>query len=87
MFRHSGGFDRDHGGLDGDGSQAKAPRGSSQVGLGGGCPSDGGNSRGDHGRGVGGQAGGGRRAFGLEHAAVGLTDVAVSGDGGGFIEV
>lgn len=87
MFRHSGGLDWDHGGFDGDGSQAKPPRGPSQVGFGGWRPSDGGDSRGDHGRGVGGQPSSGGGAFGLEHAAVRLTDVAVSGDGGGFIKV
>lgn len=87
MFRHSGGLDWNHGGLDGDGAQAKAPRRPPQVGFGGRCPSDGGDPRGDYGRGVGGQPSSGGRAFGLEHAAVGLTDVAVSGDGGGFVKI
>lgn len=87
MLRHSGSLDWDHGGLDGDGAQAKAPRGPSQVRFGGWRPSDGGDPRGDYGRGVGGQPSSGGRAFGLEHAAVRLTDVAVSGDGGGFIKV
>lgn len=87
MFRHSGRLYWDHGGLDGDGAQAEAPGGPPQVWFGGRCPSDGGDSRGDDSRGVGGQPGSGGRALGLEHAAVGLTDVAVSGDGGGFIKV
>lgn len=87
MFRHGGGLDRDHGGLDGDGAKAEAPGGSPKVRFGGRRPPDGGDSRGDHGGGVGGQAGGGRRTFGLKHAAVRLTDVAAPGDGGGFIKV
>lgn len=87
MIGHSGGLDRDHGGLDGNGAQVKATRGSSQVGFGGRRPSDGGDPRGDNGRGVGGQPGGGGGTFGLEHPAVRLTDVAVSGDGAGFIKV
>lgn len=87
MIRHCGGLDWDHGGLDGDGAQVKASRRAPQIGFGGRCPSNGGDSRGDNGGGVGGQAGGGGRAFGLEHAAVRLTDVAVPRDGGGFIEV
>lgn len=87
MFRHSRGLDWNHGGLDGDGAQAKAPGGPSQVWFGGWRPSDGGDSRGDDGRGVGGQPSSGGRAFRLEHAAVRLTDVTVSGDGGRFIIV
>lgn len=87
MFRHGGRLDRDHGGLDGDGAKAEATGGSSKVRFGGRRPPDGGNSGGDHGGGVGGQPGGGCRTFGLEHAAVRLTDVAAPGDGGGFIKV
>jgi len=34
-----------------------------------------------------GQASRGGWPFGLEHASVGLTDVTVSGDGGGFVKV
>lgn len=34
-----------------------------------------------------GQPGCGGRSFGLEHASVGLTDVAVPGDGGGLVKV
>lgn len=81
MFRDSGGLDWDHRRLDGDGAQAKASRGPPQVGFGGWRPSDSGDTRGDYSRRVGGQASGGSRAYGLEHAAVGLTDVTVSGDG------
>lgn len=81
MFRDSGGLDRDHGRLYGDGAQAQASRGPAQVGFGGWCPSDSGDTRGDYSRRVGGQASGGSRAHGLEHAAVRLTDITVSGDG------
>lgn len=87
MFRHSGSLNWDHGGLDGDGAQVEAPRWSSQVGFGGRCPSDSSNPRGDYSRGVGRQASSGSRAFRLKHAAVGLGDVAVPRDGGGFIKV
>lgn len=34
-----------------------------------------------------GQAGCGGRPFALEHESVGLTDVTVSGDGGGLVKV
>lgn len=87
VIRHRWGLDRDHGGLNGNGAQTEAPRGAPQVGLGGRCPTNGGDPWGDYGRGVGGQAGGGGRTFGLKHAAVQLADVDPPGDGGRLIAV
>lgn len=87
VIRHSGGLDRDHRGFYGNGAEVEAPRGSPQVGFGGGSSPNGGDARGGDGRRVGGEAGGGRRTFGLEQPAVRLSDVAVPGDGEGLIEV
>ena len=81
-----GGLDRDHGCLDGDGTGSNGPPADRR--LGGRGPSDGGNPWGDHSRSEGGGKARGRgRALGLEHPSIGLADVAVSWDGGGFVKL
>lgn len=79
-------FDRNHRRLDGDRTSADgaAPDGR----LGGRRPSDGGDAGGDYDRSKRGrQTCGGSRTLGLKHSAIGLANVAVSWDGGGFVKL
>lgn len=81
-----GGLDRDHRGLDGDGTGSYGPPADRR--LGGRGPSDGCNPWGDHsGSKGGGEASRRGRTLGLEHPSVGLADVTVSWDGGGFVKL
>lgn len=79
-------FDGDHRRLDGDRTR---PYGATSDGrFGGGGPPDGGDAGGDDDRSERGwQTCSGSGTLGLKHSAIGLTNVAVSWDGGGFVKL